>query len=193
MPKTIDTFSANSLKVLDRSVEEFKNKYIYNLFLNKRDERAILGQKFHNLICAFLKGFDVSKMILELNENEIKIWQKLKAVLKDQKENFIKTEYSFLIKEELDGKNYYLTGRFDAIYKEKDEYIIYDWKTLNLPKNPQEDLQSIVYLYCLNKIFKTEKVKMRYLSIEKLNFIDVEFESCKKYKKRIDEIVDKIL
>ena len=124
MPKTIDTFSANSLKVLDRSFEELKNKYIYNLFLNKKDERAVLGQKFHNLICAYLKGFDVSKIILELDENEIEIWQKLKITLEEKKEYFIKTEYSFLIKEELRDNFYYLTGRFDAIYKENDEYII---------------------------------------------------------------------
>ena len=192
MPKTIDTFSANSLKVLDRSFEEFKNKYIYNLFLNKKDERAVLGQKFHNLICAYLKGFDVSKIILELDENEIEIWQKLKITLEEKKEYFIKTEYSFLIKEELRDNFYYLTGRFDAIYKENDEYIIYDWKTLNLPKNPEEDLQSIVYLYCSNKIFKTKKIKMRYLSIEKLDFIDVAFGNIGKYKERIDKIIEKI-
>ena len=116
----------------------------------------------------------------------------LGETLEEKKEYFIKTEYSFLIKEELRDNFYYLTGRFDAIYKENDEYIIYDWKTLNLPKNPEEDLQSIVYLYCSNKIFKTKKIKMRYLSIEKLDFIDVAFGNIGKYKERIDKIIEKI-
>ncbi|MBQ8636220.1 PD-(D/E)XK nuclease family protein, partial [bacterium] len=134
----------------------------------------------------------ISKMLLELSEKEIAIWKNLETILKEKKDNFINTEYSFLIKDELNSWNYYLTGRYDAIYKENDEYIIYDWKTLNLPKEAQNDLQSIVYLYCANKIFNSEKIKMRYLSIEKLDFIDVSFDSVQKYKNRIDSIILKL-
>lgn len=188
----IDTFSAHSLKILDKSVDEFKDKFIYNLSLFKKDPRAILGQKFHALICYYINNFDVSKLIEDLNESEQVIWRNLENILKDKKNNFIRTEYPFLIKDELQGWNYYLTGRYDAIYKENNQYIIYDWKTLNLPKNPQDDMQSIVYLYCANKIFKTENIKMRYLSIEKLDFIDINFESIQKYKNRIDSIILKL-
>ena len=188
----IDTFSANSLKILDKSLEEFKNKYVYNLSLFKKDKRATLGQKFHSLICYFINGFDVSKLELELSEKEKTIWQNLKNIIKDDKKNFVHTEYPFLIKDKLETKNYYLTGRYDAIYQDDDGIVIYDWKTLNLPKDPMNDLQSIVYLYCGSIIFKTKKIKMRYLSIERLNFIDVEFESLEKYKNRIDEIILKL-
>ena len=188
----IDTFSAHSLKILEKNVDEFKNKFIHNLSLFKKEKRATLGQKFHALICYFINGFDISKLIEDLDKQEQKIWKNLENILKDKKENFIHTEYPFLIKEDLKGWNYYLTGRYDAIYKENDQYVIYDWKTLNLPKNPSEDLQSVVYLYCASKIFNTEKIKMRYLSIEKLNFIDVEFETVQKYKNRIDSIILKL-
>ena len=188
----IDTFSAHSLKILDKSIEEFKDKFIHNLSLFKKDPRAILGQKFHTLICYYINNFDVSKLIEDLNESEQIIWKNLENILKDKKNSFIHTEYPFLIKDELQGWNYYLTGRYDAIYKENNQYIIYDWKTLNLPKNPSEDLQSIVYLYCASKIFKTENIKMRYLSIEKLDFIDINFESAQKYKNRIDSIILKL-
>ena len=41
--------------------------------------------------------------------------------LTQKKENFIHTEYPFLIKDELQGWNYYLTGRYDAIYKENNQ------------------------------------------------------------------------
>lgn len=192
MDKKIDTFSANSLKILDKSTEEFKNKYIYNLSLFKKDKRAILGQKFHTLICYYINDFDVSKISLELNEKERVIWENLKTILKDEKENFIHTEYPFLIKNDLNGWNYYLTGRYDAIHYKENRYTIYDWKTLNLPKEPENDLQSIVYLYCANKIFQSKNIKMRYLSIEKLDFIDIEFYDSDKYKKRIDEIISKL-
>jgi len=188
----IDTFSAHSLKILDKNVEEFKNKFFYNLSLFKKDPRAMLGQKFHALICYFINGFDTSKIIEDLNKEEQIIWKNLQNILNDKKNNFIHTEYPFLIKDKLQDKNYYLTGRYDAIYKENNQYIIYDWKTLNLPKDPSEDLQSIVYLYCASKIFKTENIKMRYLSIEKLDFVDVEFATAQKYKNKIDSIISKL-
>ena len=190
--RKIDTFSANSLKVLEKSFEEFENKYIYNLSIYKKDKRAVLGQKFHGLICFYIKGFNISRLLLDLDKEELEIWNNLEERLKIIKTNFIKTEYSFLTKEEVNSKFYFLTGRFDAIYKDENGYIIYDWKTLNFPKNPIEDLQSVVYLYVLNKIYKTDKIKMRYFSIEKLETLDVDFASCEIYKKRIDEIVLKL-
>ena len=190
--RKIDTFSANSLKVLEKSFEEFENKYVYNLSIYKKDKRAVLGQKFHGLICFYIEGFDVSRLLLDLDKEELAIWNKLEERLKIIKTNFIKTEYSFLTKEEVNGKFYFLTGRFDAIYKDENGYIIYDWKTLNFPKNPIDDLQSVVYLYVLNKIYKTDKIKMRYFSIEKLETLDVDFVSGEIYKKRIDEIVLKL-
>ncbi len=192
MTKLIDTFSSNSLKLLDKSPLEFKNKYIYNLYLSKKDQRALLGQKFHNLISTYIKGVDTQKIALELTQKETKTWEKLKNYLKDKKQNFIKTEYSFLTKEKLNNSYYYLTGRFDAIYKKNDEYIIYDWKTLNIPKDAESDLQTIVYLYCFSEIAKSEKIKMRYLSIETLEAVDIEYKDKKIYKKRIDDIIQKI-
>lgn len=191
MPKIIDTFSAHSLKILDKNPSEFIDKFVYHLSLYKKDERTDLGKKFHSLICAYIKGLNVSKMLLDLKESERKIYLNFMDKLKDNKNFFIETEYPFLIKEELNNENYYLTGRFDAIYKENNEYIIYDWKTLNLPKNPKDDLQSIVYIYALSKIFNTKNIKMRYISLEKLDFADVFYDENFNYKKRIDEIVEK--
>ena len=191
MPKIIDTFSAHSLKILDKNPKEFMDKFVYHLSLYKKDERTDLGKKFHSLICAYIKNFDVSKMIMELSEKEREIYLNFIDKLKDEKSFFIETEYPFLIKEELNNENYYLTGRFDAIYKKDSEYIIYDWKTLNLPKNPKDDLQSIVYIYALSKIYNTKNIKMRYISLEKLDFIDVFYDENFDYKNRIDEIVEK--
>lgn len=189
----INTFSANSLKLLEKDKTEFKNKYIYNLSIYKKDDRATLGQNFHSLICMYLKNFEISKMISNLNSKEKNIWENIEKKLSPIKNNFIECEFPFLIKCKLNNKFYYLTGRFDAVYKENNEYIIWDWKTLNLPKNPNEDLQSIVYLYCLNKIYQTTNIKMRYFSLEKLEFVDINFENIEKYQTRIENIVSKIL
>ena len=152
-----------------------------------------MGQIFHSLICMYLKNFEISKMISNLNSKEKNIWTNIEKKLNPIKNNFIEYEFPFLIKCKLNNKFYYLTGRFDAVYKENNEYIIWDWKTLNLPKNPNEDLQSIVYLYCLSKIYQTTNIKMRYFSLEKLEFIDISFENIEKYQTRIENIVSKIL
>lgn len=190
----IDTFSANSLKILDKSLDEFQNKYVYNLSLFKKDKRAQLGQKFHSLICSYIKGFDIKKLLLNLDDKELNYWNKLEEILKLKKQYFIKTEYPFLIKDILQsGVNYYLTGRFDAIYFENEIYTIYDWKTLNLPKDAENDLQSVVYLYCASKIFNTDKIKMKYLSVEKLEVAEVEFKNMITYKERLDRIIEKVL
>ena len=149
--KKIDTFSAHSLKVLDKSLDEFIDKFEYNLNIFKKDDRAVLGQKYHGLICAYLKNFDIKKMIKELDEEQKTIFETFLDKIAPYKDNFIKTEYPFLIKEELNKTPYYLTGRLDAIYKKGDRYTIYDWKTLNLPKSADDDLQSVVYLYSLSK------------------------------------------
>ena len=192
MSKITDTFSANSLKLLDKSVDEYNDKYVYNLSIYKKDARAVLGQKFHSLICFYIKGFDISKLLLDLNKTELSYWKKLEEILKPKKNNFIKTEYSFLVKNKFAKKAYYLTGRFDAIYQEKDEITIYDWKTLNLPKNAEDDMQTIVYLYCASVIFKTNKIKLRYLSIEKLDYLDIALNDIQKYKERIESIIKKL-
>lgn len=189
----IDTFSANSLKLLEKDKQEFINKYIYKLSLFKKDERVNLGQIFHALICMYLKGFDVSKMVQGLSYDKKEIWSGVENMLFKIKNNFIELEYPFLIKNKLKDRFYYLTGRFDAIYKENDSYVIWDWKTLNVPKNPKDDLQSVVYLYCLSEILKSENIRMRYYSLEKAEFVDIFFEDKNLYKEKIDNIVAKIL
>lgn len=190
----IDTFSAHSLKILDKNKEEFENIFLNNLSFFKKDEKAAQGSKFHSLICSYIKGFDTSYLINDLNEEELYYWYNLEKKLAPIKHLFVKTEYSFLIKEKFsEKKDYFLTGRFDAILKDENEnLIIYDWKTLNLPKDPKNDLQTIMYLYCCFKIFKTKKIIMRYLSIEKLNSFDVTFENEIVYMEKIKKIISKI-
>ncbi len=183
----IDTFSSNSLKVLDKNLEDFINKYVYHLSVYKKDERAVLGSCYHALMCQYLKGYDISKMKLRLKN--VEIFDNFIKTIKPN--NFIKTEYSFLIKDSVENKSYYLTGRYDAIYKENNDYIIYDWKTLNIPKNAGCDLQTIVYLYTASKIFNTKSIKMRYVAIEKGEFQDIDFKDDKIYKNKIDNIIKK--
>ena len=189
----MNTFSANSLKVLDENVENFINRYILQLdFLNK-NESAKRGERLHAMISYYIKGFDITK----IKSNMPKIEQELlEKVLRDEifknKEKFIKSEENFLVKCTHKGYNFYLTGRFDAIFQDKDNYIIYDWKSKNIPQNPQDDLQSVVYLYCASKIFNTKNVTIRYISLESQGMTQAEFKDENLYLERIIGIIEKL-
>lgn len=189
----MNTFSVNSLKLLEKNEQEFIDKYILHLdFLNK-NEPAKMGERLHGFICYYLRGFNMDKIYNSLEQKEKEMLQNvLKLDIFNQKEKFIKTEESFLVKVRGDKFNFYLTGRFDAIYKDNDGYIIFDWKSKNIPQNPQEELQSVVYLYCASEIFNTQNIKIQYLSLEKQTSTTVEFKDKNEYLKRICSIADKM-
>lgn len=189
----MNTFSVNSLKLLEKNEQEFIDKYILHLdFLNK-NEPAKMGERLHGFICYYLRGFNMDKIYNSLEQKEKEMLQNvLKLDIFNQKEKFIKTEESFLVKVRGDKFNFYLTGRFDAIYKDNDGYIIFDWKSKNIPQNPQEELQSVVYLYCASEIFNTQNIKIQYLSLEKQTSTTVEFKDKNQYLKRICSIADKM-
>lgn len=189
----MNTFSVNSLKLLEKNEQEFIDKYILRLdFLNK-NEPAKMGERLHGFICYYLRGFNMDKIYNSLEQKEKEMLQNvLKLDIFNQKEKFIKTEESFLVKVRGDKFNFYLTGRFDAIYKDNDGYIIFDWKSKNIPQNPQEELQSVVYLYCASEIFNTQNIKIQYLSLEKQTSTTVELKDKNEYLKRICSIADKM-
>lgn len=189
----MNTFSVNSLKLLEKNEQEFIDKYILHLdFLNK-NEPAKMGERLHGFICYYLRGFNMDKIYNSLEQKEKEILQNvLKLDIFSQKEKFIKTEEGFLVKVKGDKFNFYLTGRFDAIYKDNDGYIIFDWKSKNIPQNPQEELQSVVYLYCASEIFNTQNIKIQYLSLEKQTSTTVELKDKNEYLKRICSIADKM-
>ena len=189
----MNTFSVNSLKLLEKNEQEFIDKYILHLdFLNK-NKPAKMGERLHGFICYYLRGFNMDKIYNSLEQKEKEMLQNvLKLDIFNQKEKFIKTEESFLVKVRGDKFNFYLTGRFDAIYKDNDGYIIFDWKSKNIPQNPQEELQSVVYLYCASEIFNTQNIKIQYLSLEKQTSTTVEFKDKNQYLKRICSIADKM-
>lgn len=188
--KKPDTFSTHSLKLLEENIEEFKKQFIEGTHFMQNPPQAKEGKKFHALISYYLKGYDISKFESVLNDGEKAMWQALKAdcVLDFSKNKFVAVEHPFLVKEE----KFFLNGRFDAIFKGENGYTILDWKMKNLPKNPEDDLQSVVYLYCASKIFNTENISMTYCSISTLEKTTVNFASKDAYYERIFSLVSKL-
>lgn len=189
----MNTFSVNSLKLLDKSTEEFINKYILHLDFLSYNQNAKSGERLHAMISYYLKNFDITKILNSLNQDEKEILEKtLTLDIFKEKEKFIKSEETFLIKCCKDDLIFYLSGRFDAIFKDEEKFIIYDWKSKNIPQNPQDDLQSIVYLYCASKIFNTKNIAIKYISLENQQITQTNFEDENAYLERIFNIVKKL-
>ncbi len=189
----MNTFSVNSLKLLDKSTEEFINKYILHLDFISYNQNAKSGERLHAMISYYLKGFDITKLANSLNKDEKEILEKsLSLDIFKEKEKFIKSEESFLIKCCKDDLIFYLSGRFDAIFKDEEKYTIYDWKLKNIPQNPKDDLQSIVYLYCASKIFNTKNIAIKYISLETQQIAEIDFIDEKAYLDKIFNIIEKL-
>ena len=189
----MNTFSVNSLKLLDKNIEDFINKYILHLEFLSSNQSSKRGERLHAMISYYLKNFDITKILNSLNQDEKEILEKtLTLDIFKEKEKFIKSEETFLIKCCKDDLIFYLSGRFDAILKDGEKFIIYDWKSKNIPQNPQDDLQSIVYLYCASKIFNTKNIAIKYISLENQQITQTNFEDENTYLERIFYIVKKL-
>ncbi len=189
----MNTFSVNSLKLLDKNIEDFINKYILHLEFLSSNQSSKRGERLHAMISYYLKNFDITKILNSLNQDEKEILEKtLTLDIFKEKEKFIKSEETFLIKCCKDDLIFYLSGRFDAIFKDGEKFIIYDWKSKNIPQNPQDDLQSIVYLYCASKIFNTKNIAIKYISLENQQITQTNFEDENAYLERIFNIVKKL-
>ncbi len=189
----MNTFSVNSLKLLDKNIEDFINKYILHLEFLSSNQSSKRGERLHAMISYYLKNFDITKILNSLNQDEKEILEKtLTLDIFKEKEKFIKSEETFLIKCCKDDLIFYLSGRFDAIFKDGEKFIIYDWKSKNIPQNPQDDLQSIVYLYCASKIFNTINIAIKYISLENQQITQTNFEDENAYLERIFNIVKKL-
>ncbi len=191
-----DTFSANSLKILEKSTEEFRLKYIENLYLTPDSSQTKAGQNLHNFLCFYFKNFDTSKIEAAFNKedkdfiNGIKEFNAIKT-LKSAHAKHI--EQPFLIK--CIPENFccfYLTGRFDAVLTNGGEIKIYDWKTASLPKNPENDLQTVVYLYAASKLYGTENISIEYVSLTKNGSVKINYTPEFDYFKRIFDVVQKL-
>lgn len=189
----MNTFSVNSLKLLDKNIKDFINKYILHLEFLSSNQSSKRGERLHAMISYYLKNFDITKILNSLNQDEKEILEKtLTLDIFKEKEKFIKSEETFLIKCCKDDLIFYLSGRFDAIFKDGEKFIIYDWKSKNIPQNPRDDLQSIVYLYCASKIFNTKNIAIKYISLENQQITQTNFEDENAYLERIFNIVKKL-
>lgn len=181
------------LKTFEECEKKFFLKYIQKVSLPQRSAIFEKGKKIHALANYYLNGFDISKMEKTLNADEKATWESLKSNKYFQLD-VVNTEYSLTCK----VGDYWVGGRLDAFMKDKNDYIILDYKTGNIPQNAEQDFQTITYLLCADKLLNKkggyETLKFIYLGLKKGEEKEITLTQNLKseYEQKIISVCDKI-
>lgn len=178
------SFSPNMLKTFETCPQKYWFKYVQKISVPQKTSYFEKGKKVHALANYYLRGDDISKLEKALNAEERKVWENLKQNEFFQK-SYVNSEYNLSCK----VGEYWIGGRLDALVKDENYFYILDYKTGQIPKNPEYDYQTMVYLLCASKKFG-KNIKFVYIDLKNNQNCVIDFD--KDYEKPIIEICDKI-
>ena len=187
----MNNFSPNALKTFKECPRKYYFKYIQQISTPQKSTPFEKGKKIHALANYYLKGEDITKFEKALNDEEKRIWDLLKSNEYFQK-NYINSEYNLSCK----INNYWVGGRLDALVKDNtDCYYILDYKTGAIPKNPEFDYQTMIYLLSTKAFFKDCK-KLSFVYIDLKNnqnhIIELTDDLVNKYTTEIETVCSTI-
>ena len=142
-------FSPNMLKTFEECPKKYEFRYIQKLSVPVETKVFEKGKKIHALAHYYLRGDDITKMISALTEEENVVWQSLISNEYFQKQ-YVNSEYNLNCR----VGNFWIGGRLDAFMKSENNYYILDYKTGSVPKYPETDFQTIIYLLCAKEILQ---------------------------------------
>lgn len=158
----MDNFSPNMFKIFTECPKKYEFKYIKQITVPQKISLFEKGKKIHALANYYLRGDDISKLEKTLDENELYIWELLKSNKFFQK-TCLKSEYNLSCK----INNFWIGGRLDALVKDTENFYILDYKTGSIPKNPEYDWQTAVYLLAASRFLKdTNNLFFVYLDLK---------------------------
>lgn len=137
------------LKTYELCPRKFYYQYIEKINIPRSALPFEKGKKIHALANYFLQGVNISRIETALNEEEKILWNMLLENPYYRKD-CLKSEFPLSIK----IKDYWIGGRIDAIVHDCENYYILDYKTGSIPKNPEYDFQTMVYLLSVDKYLK---------------------------------------
>lgn len=156
-------FSPNMLRTFESCPVKYDLKFNKKIVIPQNPTLFEKGKKIHALANYYHRGTDITKLEKSLTEDEFEVWERLKNNPYFSKK-CLHSEYSITAK--LD--NVWIFGRLDAIVKENDDYYILDYKTGAIPKNPEKDFQTMIYLLCAD-ILLSEKKSLSFVYIDLKN------------------------
>lgn len=156
------SFSPNMFKTFADCPYRYYLKYVKKLSIPQPASYFEKGKKIHALANYYLRGDDISKIIKGLTKEETVVWNKLFQNEFFQK-NYVKSEYNLSCK----IGDYWIGGRLDALMLDGEDYFILDYKTGSIPKTPETDFQTMVYLICADrKLENYNSLKFVYIDLK---------------------------
>ena len=142
-------YSPNMLKTFDECQKKYEYRYVKKISLPVMSQRFEKGKKIHALANYYLRGDNIEKFLSTLSEEEFSLWQRL---LKNEffQKKYVNSEYNLSAK----LGEFWVGGRLDAFMKSDKDFFLLDYKTGKIPKNPQEDFQTMIYLLCADRILE---------------------------------------
>ena len=179
------------LKIIEECPRKYFYMYVDKISLPQNKKLFEKGKNIHAIASYFIKNFDVSKLENALTNEEKDIWKYLKNT-KYFGYEFINSEYQISFK--LDDN--WFGGRLDALVKNKEDYYILDYKTGAIPKNPEFDFQTMIYLLAVDRLLnrKYKSLNFVYLDLKNkdekiINFSD---DFKQKYEENLKKVTKKI-
>ncbi len=167
-------FSVNQLKTWSRCRKKYFLDYVNQLHWPTDHQNFQLGQDVHKLLDYHARGLNCEAIIGNATSEVQSAWRLLMA---DPmvKLPILGSEWGFQVPLTLDGSsNNWLVGRVDRIAQSDDRVLVIDWKTgTAVPKNPENDWQTRVYLYAVYEARQDLGLNER-MTPEQFQFIYVE-------------------
>ena len=145
------------------------------------------GKNIHALANYYLKNYNINKIEKALTPDEETLWNALKNIKQFQYE-YLESEYNLTSKID----KFWISGRLDALVKNNKDYYILDYKTGQIPQNPEYDYQTIIYLLMVNKLIKNYS-SLNFIYIDLKNQTTTEIKFTDKLKQEYEEKLLKIL
>lgn len=185
MKNIMNNYSPNMLRTFEQCQMKFLFKYVEKISMPQRSKFFEKGKKIHALANYYLNGADISKMEEVLKADEKIAWNLLKSN-KYFNLKAINTEYNLSCK----IGNFWVGGRLDALMQTGDDYLILDYKTGSIPKNPENDFQTMIYLLAVDKFLRHKKIKydsLKFVYIDLKNNLEKEILLADNLKKHYEE------
>ncbi len=157
-----NTFTSDKISTWQLCRKKYYLKYIKEIKVPQIENQFELGKSVHALINYYLKGYEVDFLLKSTSKDIEQTWNTIKNSDCLSLDNVFLTEWKFNCN--IKGTDYWLNGRIDAVFfdKKSSKYTIIDWKTgQNIPKNPENNPQTILYLYSFFKAQKDLKISLK--------------------------------
>ena len=185
--KEFTTYSPAMLKIFEQCKKKFEYKYVKGISIPVDTSKMQQGKNIHALANYYLKNYNIDKLEKALTPNEETLWNALKNIKQFQYE-YLESEYNLTSKID----KFWISGRLDALVKNNKDYYILDYKTGQIPQNPEYDYQTIIYLLMVNKLIKNYS-SLNFIYIDLKNQKTTEIKFTDKLKQEYEEKLLKIL